>query len=294
MARLRLDARRAPPASVRRLALGAALTTLGLGACAEPDPATTVRVHVERSPWTPSFCANLETRDAAGQVVATLGTATDVLPDRAAMKAAGAFCLDDLGATPELELPCATGPSSVTLTVVGIFGDDGLVDHDDYSSPCPPDGEPCVIEFACVARTATDVTFSPVFMKDPHEGFFDIDVRTPRLPDVCYALRVTSGDGSLILAQRDLCSSAYGDRHGSLSYVTTCDAAAPDNQLTLFMADVPSDAPDVPAGWVNPCPGTTESSDGAEWTGGCTRTVRCVEDADTVVSFDLGAAPPSR
>lgn len=94
--------------------------------------------------------------------------------------------------------------------------------------------------------------------------------------DACYTLTVRNADGEIVWTQPGVCSSAYGDGQGDVTYVGTCDAERNLNTVELTLEGL-FDADGAPLpGVPNPC------ADGA-----CVRSFECVENADAAVSFDL-------
>jgi hypothetical protein len=96
--------------------------------------------------------------------------------------------------------------------------------------------------------------------------------------DADYKLAVRNGQGQLVWERDHLRSITFGDGAGSLAYIGTCDASSNDNVVELWVNDLYS-APGVPlaaGSWRNP----TEA-------GPIRQTVRCVENADLRVAFDL-------
>jgi hypothetical protein len=94
--------------------------------------------------------------------------------------------------------------------------------------------------------------------------------------DACYTLTVRNADGAVVWSQPGVCSSAYGDGRGDVTYVGTCDAERNLNTVELSLEGL-FDANGAPlAGVRNPC------ADGA-----CVRTFECVENADASVAFEL-------
>jgi len=110
------------------------------------------------------------------------------------------------------------------------------------------------------------------------------------IDDVCYALTVyASADrsGPVVWQKAHVCSSQFGDSHGSLSYVATCDANAGTNTVQLVVEDLCSGGPCDTSGtslaatsWVNPCKAPS----------GCVASAVCAPNADTPVSFSLTIA----
>jgi len=103
----------------------------------------------------------------------------------------------------------------------------------------------------------------------------------PGVTNATYTLEVRNRSGQIVFV-RALDSRGYGDGNGALSYVGPCDADPSENpnavSLTLTGLYAGSDAATEipPASYHNP--------------GTLTRTVDCVANADTAVTFDLTLA----
>jgi len=107
----------------------------------------------------------------------------------------------------------------------------------------------------------------------------------PEVTDACFTLSVHNGTpgagGQLVWTQSGICADDFGDGTGSISYVGTCDASVPnDNVVSLVLEDLYRGRPPAPllgAGFVNPCPSDRP----------CRRSVTCQENTDAAVAFNL-------
>jgi len=118
----------------------------------------------------------------------------------------------------------------------------------------------------------------------------------PGVSDACYTLTVFAGTdpatGNVVWQRNHVCSSAYGDGSGSISYVGTCDASSGGaSSVRLVVEDLcqggacPATAGGGPTSlptdtWHNPCAAPD----------GCVKTATCRADTDTPVGFDLTVA----
>lgn len=111
----------------------------------------------------------------------------------------------------------------------------------------------------------------------------------PGVGRVCYDLAVENGDTETVWSKGDpgltsadgdddtVCSDQYGNgAGGDVTYIGTCDASAPDHTVRLWVDTLESTGGAALTDWVDPCPDT-----------GCALEVTCVENADTLVEFDI-------
>ncbi|MFO0750592.1 MAG: hypothetical protein U1F43_33725 [Myxococcota bacterium] len=274
-----------------------ALSSFVPGCVEPPAPAPSlVRIGLDvGSRGTTDVCFAAVVRDDAGATVASVGDPASVGADRDTLRASGALCLADL-AVPSVSLPCTPGASTGAVWVVGWFQEDGAPVEGD-ADPCGPDG--CALAFTCVAHAETPVTWNLTLVRNAQQGFFDLDVRVDdpgAVKDLCMGFRVLDGNGVVVWADSGLCTSEYGNGRGDLGYGGTCSAEAADAQVTMWVEEPErprlSDPTAAVTPWVNPCPGSTSDSDPLRWSGGCTRTVRCLENEDVTVDFDLRTLAP--
>lgn len=228
-----------------------------------------------------SVCFAVQVRDEAGRVVFERGVpgAKPATLDEAL--AGGAVCgAEDV----QVDARCELGPSEARAWLVGFYAG-GLRLEETYHDPCGDAG--CAKTFECLEVDNPVVEFDMTLMRVSQQGFFDVSVLSADAPEgaqgICYALRVTNGEGVEVLSVRSLCSHDYGNgRGGDISYIVPCDAASPENEVTV---------------WVHPLDGATDASEspcpapasGAleTWTGGCSKTYTCVENQDVTVHFDF-------
>lgn len=230
---------------------------------------------------TDSLCFAVQVRDEAGRVVFERGEpgATPATLDEAL--AGGAVC-----GTGEVEVDarCELGPSEARAWIVGFYAGGSRLEGT-YHDPCGEAG--CAKTFECLEVDNPVVEFDMTLMRVSQQGFFDVSVLSADAPEgaqgICYALRVTNGERVEVLSVRSLCSHDYGNgRGGDITYVVPCDAASPENEVTV---------------WVHPLDGATASSESPcpapasgeleTWTGGCSKTYTCVENQDVTVHFDF-------
>jgi len=121
----------------------------------------------------------------------------------------------------------------------------------------------------------------------------------PDLSDACYDLTVTNGaagGGDGVWSKQAVCADEYGDGVGDITYVGTCDAsgggaAGRVNSVILSIADLwtSGNHTSAPGGYLdratyqNPC-GSAANTDGF---GPCVREIRCHENEDARVAFDI-------
>jgi len=112
--------------------------------------------------------------------------------------------------------------------------------------------------------------------------------------DACYDLRVLQGalpGGAPVWSQTGLCADRYGDGSGSLTYVGTCDATAPEGQVakntvelvmrSLWTSGSSPDGTELSTTeYRNPCPADQP----------CRIEADCRENADTLAEFNLTIA----
>jgi hypothetical protein len=97
--------------------------------------------------------------------------------------------------------------------------------------------------------------------------------------DACYSLSTVNANGEQVWSAADICSSAYGDGRGSISYVGPCDASTNPNTVALTLNSLTDDAgnPIPETDYQNPCPAG----------GPCELQVVCQENVDVPVVFNL-------
>lgn len=97
------------------------------------------------------------------------------------------------------------------------------------------------------------------------------------ISDACYRLEVRNSVGDVLWSKNTVCSSSFGDGKGAITYVGSCDAVNNPNEVSLTLLGI-SDASGAPVtDFTNPCP------EGAA----CTQKVKCTENTDTPVDFNL-------
>lgn len=126
----------------------------------------------------------------------------------------------------------------------------------------------------------TEVDFNLTLVRDSSQGFFDIFV-DPRADDdiseLCIAISVEAGDGSITWHQSNLCSSRYGTSSGAVGYVGSCDADAPRAKVHYWIESIRGVDPE--ARFVNPCP----ADGGYDLARSCSVEATCIENNDVVV-----------
>lgn len=137
---------------------------------------------------------------------------------------------------------------------------------------------PCIGFTLCAEDILTDLDAIETGVRlDNNDGYLDIAVNAelPSVPtNVCYQIEVSDRDG-VIEWSEEACASEYGIANGSITYVGTCHSLATAHTVTITATETWPGAP--PAGWANPC------------AAGCSQVVTCVEDADLLVTFNVGA-----
>ena len=117
-----------------------------------------------------------------------------------------------------------------------------------------------------------------------------IDIAPLSLPDVgdaCYRLTVDNGAGQTVWQAPHVCSKRFGDGRGDITWIGSCDAASNDNVVRVELEDLftAGGATIDRATYQNPCGHSDNGND--DGFAACSRSVRCVEDADVTVAFDL-------
>lgn len=264
-----------------RLATGFVGTLLFIACDTAPKVPTATLSLMSGVASSDSVCFAVQVRDEAGRVVFERGVpgAKPATLDEAI--AAGAVCgTGDV----EVDARCELGPSEARAWVVGFYADGARLEET-YQEPCGEAG--CAKTFECLEVDNPVVEFDMTLMRVSQQGFFDVSVLSADAPEdaqgICYALRVTNGEGVEVLSVRSLCSYDYGNgRGGDISYIVPCDAASPENEVTVWVH--PLDGATDPS--ESPCPAPA-SGELETWTGGCSKTYTCVENQDVTVHFDF-------
>lgn len=258
------------------------VSTLLLAACdtSSQQPIATLSL-MSGVASTDSVCFAVQVRDEAGRVVFERGVpgAKPATLDEAL--ASGAVCgMSDV----QVDARCELGPSEARAWIVGFYTGGARLEET-YQDPCGEAG--CTKTFECLEVDSPVVEFDMTLMRVSQQGFFDVSVMGADAPEgapgICYALRVTNGEKVEVLSMRSLCSYDYGNgRGGDISYIVPCDAASPENEVTVWVH--PLDGATDP--YESPCPAPA-SGDLETWTGGCSKTYTCVENQDVTVHFDF-------
>jgi hypothetical protein len=303
LARLRPATPRACDLASRRFLLTIAFTTVLFAGCLESregqlvaDPGT-LRIEVETTTDTlvRTVCYSATVTVESGASPSIHGAPGRLFDTVAEAEQAGAICGERLDPDTDfthvgtLTVPCEAGDGTVVVSPAGAFDADGFrLGEEDVRPESYLGGN---LPFVCVAATETVVSFDFILWLRSRQGFVDIGVNGAP-PDgasaVCYAVRVSNGDGLVVWADPAICSNDYGDDEGgSITYVGFCDSRAPDNTLTLWVTSALGPDGNTLADPKGPCTDGAREGDPLTWTGGCAREVTCVENYDVPVLFDL-------
>jgi len=136
---------------------------------------------------------------------------------------------------------------------------------------------------ACMSEPAADgprvsLAIAPLQLAEVTDACFDVYVRNLDSATVAAASAWTS---SLVWSRENLCSSAFGNGRGDLSYVGPCDASGPAsrrmNSVEVHLQSLAGGAGAI-TDFVNPCPPAEHA---------CILDVLCEENSDAPVVFNL-------
>ncbi len=286
-----------------RLALALPLIVGFVSGCLESregqlvaDPGTLrIAIATTTAPLVRTVCYSVTVTTENGATPSIHGAPTRLFDTVAEAEQAGAICgrrldpVNDLTLRGTLTIPCEAGDGTVAVDPSGAFDEDGLLLGDEDVLPESYLGDS--LPFTCVAETETLVSFDLTLWVQARQGFFDIAVNGAP-PDgasaVCYAVRVSNGDGVVVWADPGICSNEYGDgRGGGITYIGQCDDRAPEHVVTLWTTSVLDGDGNVLSDPPGPCTEGNREGDPLTWTGGCAREVTCIENTDVAVPFDL-------
>ncbi len=108
----------------------------------------------------------------------------------------------------------------------------------------------------------------------------------PDVDDACYRLTVLNGSGATVWQEGGICADRFGDGRGAITWVGPCDAADPQNVARLELEELFDGGGALARStYRNPCGHLDNGNhDGFP---PCELPVRCEENTDVAVSFDL-------